>query len=493
MHSQFTLEASQRLPLADAAFRLLDYILDHDFLNGVFARHRGRSYEGTISFPLFVHLITDSILGHQGSAHQTFRHAQEDQSLAASIQAVYGKLRRVPIPLSTGLFTEAAARLQEVGSFVAAHPLPASVASFRALGFDGKKLKYVVKRLKPLRGLQGNIYGGKLLIVQDLATQQAIGAEAWPDGESGDTLLVPAAVDRVRTLPADRPRLWVGDRAFCDYKLLGLLSAGRDHFVVRYNTSCGFHPDETMPPRTGQDDVERPYREEWGWLGQPKNPHRIRVRQIAITSPREDPLVFVTSLEDADRYPAIDLLSLYRSRWEIETMFQQVVQTFDLRHLIGGTPQATVFQSMLCLLLYNITLLIRDHVAVEAEREPETISLKLLFDDVVRDLAGWSKVIGTDATLELLRCTRILKPDELRRQVQERLAEAWTDRWVKAPTRRRPPKAPLRAYICGGHSSVEKILHGKHQEIPFQAEKKKPIRKKKVKDPPPFETKKKHV
>jgi hypothetical protein len=491
MSTQFDIEASRRLPLADATFRLLDYILNEEFLKGVFARHRGRSYEATIAFPAFVHLLTEAILGHRGSAHQTFLHAREDESLEASIQAMYGKLRRVPIRLSTGLFTEAAARLQEVGSFVTANPLPKSVASFQVLGFDGKKLKYVAKRLKPLRGLKGSIYGGKLLTVQDLATQQVIGAEACLDGESGDTLLVPGVVDRVRAIPANRPRLWVGDRAFCDYKLLGLLSAGQDRYLVRYNTSCGFHIDEDVPPRTGKDDAERPYLEEWGWLGKPKNPHRIRVRRITITSPREDPLVFVTSLKDADLYPAIDLLTLYRSRWELETMFQQVVQTFDLRHLIGGTPQATVFQSMICLLLYNITLLIRDHVAVEADREPDTVSLKLLFDDLVRDLAGWTKVIGTDATLELLRATRILKPEDLRRHLQKRLAEVWTDRWVKAPTRKRPPKAPLRAYICGGHSSVEKILCGEHQEIPFQPQKKKPS-KKKTKDPPPFETKK-HV
>jgi hypothetical protein len=492
MSSQFDLEASRRLPLADAVLRLLDYVLEDEFLAGVFDQHRGRSYEGTISFPLFVHLIAHALLGHRGSAHQTFRHAQEDASLDASIQAMYGKLRRVPISLSTGLFTAAAARLQAVGSGAPANPLPRSVAAFQVLGFDGKKLKYVAQRLKPLRGLKGNIYGGKLLTVQDLATQHAVGVEAVPDGEAGDTLLVPAVVDRVRALPTDRPRLWVGDRAFCDYKLLGRLAEGRDQFLVRYNTSCGFHPDETVPPRVGLDDVGRPYREEWGWLGKPKNPHRIRVRKIAITAPREDPLVFVTSVEDADRCPAIDLLAVYRSRWEIETMFQQVVQTFDLRHLIGGSPRATVFQAVLCLLLYNITLLIRDHVAVEAAREPDTVSLKLLFDDVVRDLVGWTQVIDPDATLDLLRATRLLGPEELRRHLQETLAGAWTDRWAKSPTRKRPPQAPPRAYICGGHSSVEKILHGQHQEIPFQPKNKKPTRKK-AKDPPPFETKKKHV
>lgn len=479
MGSEFEREATQRLPFADVALRSLDYILDKDFLDGVFQRHRGRSYENAISFPQFVHLLADSLLGNRGSAHQTFQHAREDKALKASIQAMYGKLRRVPIALSTGFFMEAAARLRELASPTVANKLPECVASFRVLGFDGKKLKYVVKRLKPLRGLQGKIYGGKILVVQDLETQQAVAVEALPDGEAGDNLLVPPVVGRVRAMADDRARLWVGDRAFCDYKLLGLLSANFDHFLVRYNTSCGFYLDETVPTQTGHDDEERPYRQEWGWLGKPDHPHRIRVRLITITSPREDPLIFVTSLMDADRYPAIDLLTLYRSRWKIETMFQQAVQTFDLRHMIGGTAQATVFQAMLCLLLYNVTLMIRDHVADGVNREPMTVSTKLLFDDVVRQLIGCLEVIGADATVELLNATRILRPEDLRRYIQQRLSGIWTDRWKKAPTRKRPPPPPPRAYICGGHTSVDKILRGTHQEIPF-----------KPGGPPPYETKK---
>ena len=48
---------------------------------------------------------------------------------------------------------------------------------FQTLGFDGKKLKYVAKKLKPARGLKGNLFGGKLLVVQDLATLRQTGKE----------------------------------------------------------------------------------------------------------------------------------------------------------------------------------------------------------------------------------------------------------------------------------------------------------------------------
>ena len=473
MTAAFELQASRRLPLADAALRLLDYVTDPNFLTGVFDRHRGRSFEHAIGFPLFVNLVADALLGHRGSAHQTFRQAQDDGRLAASVQAMYGKLRRVPIGLSLGLFTEAANRLATL-STPAPGPVPPSLVGFRPLAFDGKKLKYVVKRLKPLRGLKGNVFGGKLLVVQDLATGQAVAAEAVADGEAADNPLLPGAVARVRAGTDDHSRLWVGDRAFCDLHILPLLSAGSDHFVVRYQRKCHFHPDPAVAARTGIDDVGREYREDWGWLGAANHPRRIRVRRITVTRPDDEPLVLVTSLADADRYPAIDLLILYRSRWGIETMFQQVVQTFDLRHLIGGTAEATVFQAVFCLLLYNITLVVRDHVAAGAERAGTTVSLHVLFDDLIRDLTAWMEVIGPGVTTEVLSAAPVVGAVDLRRFLERTLSGVWTDRWTKQKTRKRPPKGPPRAYLQGGHSSVDRIVRGVHNEIPIRPRKPSP-------------------
>ena len=90
-------------------------------------------------------------------------------------------------------------------------------------------------------------------------------------------------------------------------------------------------------------------------------------------------------------------------------MFQRVVQTFDLRHLIGAAPKATVFQAVLCLLLYNATLIVRDYVAQGAAVKPEDVSLDLLFDAVRRDRTGCMEVIGGEATAASLAayCQRL--------------------------------------------------------------------------------------
>lgn len=463
-------EVSRRLPLADATLRLLQFATEDDFLDKVFARHRGRAFARDLPFPLFVHLMADALTGHRESAHQAFRHAQEEGTLETSVQAVYKRLATIPINVSMGLFSEAAARLDAVVLCPAKDTLPVSLDDHRAAAMDGKKLKYVAKRLKLLRGLNGNVFGGKLVVVQDMATGQALAIEADPDGEAADNPLIPGALARTRALPDPRPLLWVGDRGFCDYKSLHSMSEGKDDFLIRFHSKCKFHLDPSIPARTGKDDLNREYREEWGWLGAAENKRRVQVRMITVTRPNDKPLILVTSLLDADRYPASDLLILYRRRWGIETMFQRVVQTFDLKNLIGSTPEATIFQAVFCLLLYNIMLTIRDYVAEGADRTPETVSSHLLHTDIVEELTAWMKVIGPDATVDVLKCTIFNGPEDFKRYLKQTLGVIWTDRWTKAKTTKRLQKKP-RAYLKGGHSSVDRIQQGTHKEIPIKPRK----------------------
>src|SRR5260221_10604783 len=143
-------------------------------------------------------------------------------------------------------------------------------------------------------------------------------------------------------------------------------------------------------------------------------------------------------------------------------MFQKVVETFDLRHLIGGTGKATVFQAMICLLLYNITLMIRDYVTAKAQ---QPVSLALLFDDVVRDLTAWKELLSLKTTLTVLETTANSAGQELRTWLESRLHEVWTKRWRRSPTRKQPKVRKPRAYLCGGHSLVYKIQQGLHREV----------------------------
>jgi hypothetical protein len=454
--TEFDREVCRRLPLAEACFRLLDFVTHDDFLAGVFNRHRGRSYEDTISFPLFVHLIADALLQHQGSGHQSFTRAREDGDLSTHISAAYGKLARVPLGLSQGFFAEASGRLGQV--FPAPRrPLPASLAHFQVIVFDGKKVKHVAHRLKPTRRTAGNLLGGKLVAGLHLNTGLALAFQAHPDGQEGDQGLVPGLLGQLRPL-LPGTRLFVGDRVFCDLNQPGWLTEDGDHFVLRYCKKVKFYKDESRPPQEGTDARGRRWVQEWGWLGGAKDPRRRYVRRITLYRPGEEDVSVVTDLLDEKAFPAEDILEVYLLRWGIEGCFQQITEVFELGRLIGATPQATVFQAGFCLLLYNVVQVMRGYLAGCQGRQAEAISTEQVFTDVKRQLIAWDEVLTPQATVALLKGR--LTAEELGQKLVLILGEAWSERWLKAKPRKATLREnPKREKTKGGHASVYRLLN----------------------------------
>ncbi len=320
---------------------------------------------------------------------------------------------------------------------------------------DGKKLKHVAKRLKALRKVKGNVLGGKLVVAQNVATGLAIALDGHPDGEVSDAPLVPGVVEQVHAV-VPRNRLWISDRQFCDLNQPRLQSTNGDHWLIRYNAKVGFHADPARPQRYGKDTQGRTYKEEWGWLGKENNPRRQYVRRITLQRPQDEDIILVTDLLDGEQFPATDLLEVYLLRWGIERMFQQVTEVFNLRELIGGTPEATVFQAAFCFLLYNVIIVLRAYLSVAQDKEPEKISSENLFTDVQRQLIAWQEMIGPVKTRKVLGST--LSAAGLRRKLTSLLKTEWSDRWLKAPPKKVTPKHPEKEYLKGGHNSVFRLL-----------------------------------
>jgi hypothetical protein len=450
----FPQEVCARLPLAEIALRLLEQVTADAFLNGVFERHRGRSYQRIISFPTFVHLLADALIEHEASGRQSFLRAREDGSLEASLAALYGKLGRVPLSLSMGLLLESSCRLQQLFPAAAHTTLPASLAGMNLIGFDGKKIKHVARRLKATRGQLGQLYGGKLDVALWVNTRLAVAMSADPDGEVSDTPLLPELVRQVRSQIGGM-RLWIGDRLFCDLDQPGLLCQEGDHFILRYNKRVSFHIDPQRPVEEGTDNQGRRYVQEWGWIGLAKDRRRRYVRRVTLYRPGDEEVSVLTDLLDGKQYPATDILDGYLLRWEIENCFQQITDVFELRRLIGHTPEATVFQAAFCLLLYNVVMVARGYVA-EAERlAAEEISTEQLFHDVQRQLIAWNEVLEVEETVAMLQGMTLVQTRERLRQLAQGL---WTERWRKTSGAQKPPPPSPKHYPSGGHTSVFRLL-----------------------------------
>src|SRR5580693_7591922 len=231
----FYTEVLRRVPLAHATLALFSYALSEPFLDEVFERNRRRGYDRLLKFPAFVQLIGDALLMHEGYGLPSFRRAAQNGRLPVLIGSVYPKLARIEPAVSLAFLRESS--LKMCGLFDHPDsPVPPNLAHLQVVTLDGKTIKNVRRQLKPLRPLRGKLLGGKRCVAQDLHTGMALAMSACEDGEANEVRLVPQVLEQVRAMDKlAKPKLWMGDRQYCDLNLMRRFTEGRDHFLIRMN------------------------------------------------------------------------------------------------------------------------------------------------------------------------------------------------------------------------------------------------------------------
>jgi hypothetical protein len=452
-------DVAARLPLADAALSIWRFVFDPQRLNALWNEHRGRCYEKVITFATMVHLVADALLLHRGSGRRSFEKNIASGQLSTSIAAAFGKLGRLPIAVSQALLRHGTAALRKLIPTTSLRELPAGLRGFTVIVIDGKALKKVAKRLKPLRGVGGGLLGGKVTVALEWGSGLAVAMQAHADGDASERPLLDGLLTQVYGL-VSQLCLYVSDRGFCDLVRLARFTArAGDHFLVRHQSNTKFTADAERPPRTGTDAKGRAYAESWGWLGGPRSAGRRYVRRIVLSRPGEEELALVTDLLDADAVLAVDLLWLYLERWGIERLFQKVTEVFGLAGLIGSTPQACIFQFAFCMILYNIVQLLTTYVAEVKQCPPERISLEKFFDDLRDQLVAWNIVIGPEPTAVWF--AECLPEEDLRERLRTLLAGTWSETWWKAKPQ--PNRTTTKRVGKRGHGSVFRILQSHAQ------------------------------
>jgi hypothetical protein len=188
----------------------------------------------------------------------------------------------------------------------------------------------------------------------------------------------------------------VGDRAFGSYAHLALCLRRGVHGVFRAHQRqiISFRPHRRAggkgQPRSrwlkrlGQQDqlveyVKPKARPAWMTAEQyAALPQAITVREIryTVTEPgrRTRTITLVTTLLDAEQYPAAEVAKLYGLRWTVETNLKHLKQTLGMDILRCETPEGVLKELSLFVLVYN---LVRRVMAVAARRQgvaPERIS-----------------------------------------------------------------------------------------------------------------------
>lgn len=76
------------------------------------------------------------------------------------------------------LLREGTAALREIVPNHALRTLPSSLSALEAVVIDGKTIKNVAKRLKPLRGVGGGLLRGRAVVALEWSTGPALAMQA---------------------------------------------------------------------------------------------------------------------------------------------------------------------------------------------------------------------------------------------------------------------------------------------------------------------------
>jgi hypothetical protein len=228
------------------------------------------------------------------------------------------------------------------------------------------------------------------------------------DAEAGflhDVILSPLRTHDMKHAADLHPRLStddivVGDRGFCSYAHLALISQANLHAVFRVHQrqivdfrphrrsiaegAGAGHPTSRWVRRLGHWDQLVKWHKPKSppkWMTKEafaQLPKEFLVREIKhrITDPgcRVHEVTLVTTLLDPHRYPASQIAGLYRRRWQVEVDLRDLKITLGMDVLKGQKVQTVVKEALVFSLVYNLVRLVTAKAARRQRVSPHRIS-----------------------------------------------------------------------------------------------------------------------
>lgn len=163
--------------------------------------------------------------------------------------------------------------------------------------------------------------------------------------------------------------------------------------------------------RLGPDDQlvcwQKPQRPSWMSAAEyAALPDSLTLREVRVWVTqkgfRTKVIVVVTTLLDAEQYPAEEIAKLYRRRWDAELNLRSLKVVLQMDHLRCLTPHRVRNEFYMHLTAYN---LIRQTLAIAAARagvEPWTISFKGTIQTLLKLLPLLAAKLSTDAWCDVL-------------------------------------------------------------------------------------------
>ena len=442
-----------RRPLCVMARGVLEHLLEPGHLDALFARTAERGYQKELLFSALVDLFSDVVLRVEPSVHAAFQRRQKD--LGVSAAALYKKLNGVEPAVSAAVVRDSAERGQAVVASLGAAHEP-WLRGYRCRVLDGNHLGATEHRLEELRATWAAPLPGRVLVVLDPQWMLATHAFLIPDGHASER----TALDEVASVVEPRD-VWIADRNFCTVGFLFGIARRLGSFAIRQH-GCLKGTLIGQRRRIGRVPSGVAYEQAIqltdAETGEARTWRRVTVELEAATRGGDRELHILTNLP-AGAADAAAVCELYRKRWTLETVFQEITTTLDCEVPSLGYPRAALFAFCLALMAYNAVSVMKAalRAAHGAARVNDEVSGYYIALEIRQAYDGMSVVIAPGEWERFGAATAAQMATWLR-------ATAGTidlARYRKHPRGPKKPPPKKSTYKNGGHVSTEKLLRNR--------------------------------
>jgi IS4 transposase len=428
---------------------IIENLFHPERLNQLFEKTAVTQYTRSLPFATVAQVMGEVVFNVNPSVNAALK--DRGETLPVSVRAFYQKLNGVEPNVAAVLVRDSAAQLTPVIRRLGLRtPL---LAGFNIRILDGNHFAATEHRLLETRTETAAPLPGQALVVLDPDVRLAVDVFPCEDGHAQERSLLDQVLPTVR-----RKDLWMADRNFCTLGFLSGIAQRRGRFLIRHHANMPLEL-QGRRKRIGESDTGTVY-EQAAHITSPDTGSQLKLRCITIklkqaTRDGEQELRLLTNLSTAAA-DALKVAELYRKRWSVETMFQEMTENLTCEIKTLGYPKAAVFAFCLALMAWNGMSVI--HAALRNVHGEETVEQNLsnyyLSLEIAQVYNGMMIAIPADEW----QVFQSLSPAQLASVLKQLAAKVELKKFQKSPRAPKRPQ-PKRNYSGNGqHVATAKLL-----------------------------------
>lgn len=354
----------EKAPIPVMARALLERVLSDDRLDECFDRVTEKQYTRTLLFSSVFDVMALVVLNVFSSVNSAYKDRKAD--IGVSITSIYNKLNGLETAVSAALVKDTAVELSELVNELNATCEPL-LPGYRVKMLDGNCIEATEHRLEVLRETAAGALPGKSLVVYDPSLEMAIDVIPCEDGHAQERSLF----DKV-TKTVDSKDVFIMDRNFCVRQLLFDIEDRDAYFIVRHHANFKY---EVVGEEKTFGTIETGEVNEQDIIVTDNNKKKRKWRCVTVhllkkTRDGDNTITILTNVQKNDA-TAEKIANLYRKRWSIETMFQELESHLHSEINTLGYPKAALFGFSVALVAYNVLAVVK--AAMRSVHDEETI------------------------------------------------------------------------------------------------------------------------